>query len=48
MTEGKNAQKNEINILCPAELVYPNLLLRDEMPDDGKVGALEPLTKRYE
>ena len=31
------------NIILWAELVY--LLLRDEMPEDGKVGALEPLTK---
>ncbi len=44
----KCAKKPRINILW-AELVYLLLTPRDEMPDDvlvnGKVGALEPLTK---
>ena len=45
--EAKMRKKPKINILW-AELVYL-LTPRDEMPDDvlvnGKVGALEPLTK---
>ena len=44
----KCAKSLEFNILW-AELVYLLLTPRDEMPDDvlvnGKVGALEPLTK---
>jgi hypothetical protein len=46
-SEAKMRKKPKINILW-AELVYL-LTPRDEMPDDvlvnGKVGALEPLTK---